>query len=59
VRRLLAAGADVNARDRHGQTALMLAAHRGALDVVEALIEAGADLNTTAKYNLSALNARA
>lgn len=55
VRRLLAAGADVNARDRHGQTALMLAAHRGALDVVEALIEAGADLNTTAKYNLSGL----
>ena len=29
VRRLLAAGADVNARDRYGQTALMLAAHRG------------------------------
>ena len=55
VRRRLAGGADVNARDRHGQTALMLAAHRGALDVVEALIQAGADLNTTAKYNLSAL----
>ena len=55
VRRLLAAGAAVNARDRYGQTALMLAAHRGALDVVEALIQAGADLNTTAKYNLSAL----
>ena len=55
VRRLLAAGADVNARDRYGQTALMLAAHRGALDVVEALIQAGADLNATAKYNLSAL----
>ena len=55
VRRRLAAGADVNARDRYGQTALMLAAHRGGLAIVEALIQAGADLNVTAKYNLSAL----
>ena len=55
VRRMLAAGADVNARDRYGQTALMLAAHRGALAVVEALIQAGADLDATATYNLSAL----
>ena len=55
VRELLAAGADVNARNQHGQTALMLAAHRGHLQVVEALVEAGADLNVTAKYNLTAL----
>ena len=55
VRRQLAAGAHANARDRYGQTALMLAAHRGAMDVVEALIQAGADLDVTAKYNLSAL----
>lgn len=33
----------------------MLAAHRGHLAVIEALIEAGADLDVTAKYNLSAL----
>jgi len=55
VRELLAAGADVNARNQHGQTALMLAAHRGHLQVVDALVEAGADLNVTAKYNLTAL----
>ena len=55
VREMLAAGADVNARNRHGQTALMLAAHRGHLKIVEALIEAGADLNVAAKYNLTAL----
>jgi len=52
---LLRAGADVNARDRHGQTALMLAAHRGYREVVETLVEGGADLNVTAKFNLSAL----
>jgi uncharacterized protein len=55
VRQLLRAGADVNARDRHGQTALMLAAHRGYREMVETLVEGGADLNLTAKYNLSAL----
>jgi len=55
VRALLAAGLDVDARDRYGQTALMLAAHRGDQPLVDALIEAGADLNATAKYHLSAL----
>jgi len=55
VRRLLRAGAEVNARDRYGQTALMLAAHRGHREIVEELLRAGADLNLTAKYNLTAL----
>lgn len=55
VRQLLRAGAEVNARDRHGQTALMLAALRGSREMVETLVEGGADLNLTAKYNLSAL----
>jgi ankyrin repeat protein len=55
VRNLLDRGTDVDARDRHGQTALMLAAHAGRRDVVEALIAHGANLNTTAKYGLSAL----
>ena len=52
---LLDRGADVDARDRHGQTALMLAAHTGHCEVVEALIAHRANLNTTAKYGLSAL----
>ena len=55
VRELLRAGADINARDRHGQTALMLAAHRGYYEMVEMLIGGGADLNVTAKFSLSAL----
>ena len=52
---LLDRGTDVNARDRHGQTALMLAAHAGHRQVVEALIAHKANLNITAKYGLSAL----
>lgn len=55
VRELLARGADVEARDRHGQTGLMLAAHAGHRDVVAALIEHGASLDVTAKFGLSAL----
>ena len=38
VRYLLDRGADVDARDRHGETALMLAAHAGHREVVAALI---------------------
>jgi ankyrin repeat protein len=52
---LLLKGADIDARDRHGQTALMIASHRGHTDVVRFLIEHDADLNHTAKYHLSAL----
>jgi len=55
ARRLLQSGADVDSRDRYGQTALMQAAHHGHEALVELLIENGADLNVTAKYGLSAL----
>jgi ankyrin repeat protein len=55
IDRLLAAGVDVNSRDRYGQTAVMLASQLGHAAIVERLIAAGADLNNTAKYRLSAL----
>ena len=48
-------GIDVNARDRYGQTALMLAVHAGQSEVVETLIAHRANLNITAKFGLSAL----
>ncbi len=52
---LIAAGADVNAKDKYGQTAIMLASRNGHTDVVQLLVDAHAELNVTAKYNLSAL----
>jgi ankyrin repeat protein len=45
----------INSKDRHGQTALMLAAMRGHASVVDLLVARGAELNHAAKYNLSAL----
>jgi ankyrin repeat protein len=55
VHELLDRGADVDARNCHGQTALIIAAHAGHREVVEALIARRANLNATAKYALSAL----
>ena len=55
VREMLDAGAPVDARDRHGPTALMIAAHHGHGAIVEALVSRGADLDVTAKFGLSAL----
>jgi ankyrin repeat protein len=51
---LLDAGADINALDRHGQTALMSAAHKGHSEVVRLLARRGANLNHAAKYRLTA-----
>jgi ankyrin repeat protein len=52
---LIERGAGLNARDSHGQTALMLAAHGGHREIVATLIGQRADLNVTAKFGLSAL----
>ena len=52
---LLDAGADVNALDEHGQTALMNAAVRGDADLARILVGRGAELDHTAKYRLTAL----
>ncbi len=55
VATMLDAGADINALDGHGQTALMNAAHNAHVEVVCLLAERGANLNHTAKFGLSAL----
>jgi ankyrin repeat protein len=55
VQAMLQVGCDPNAKDRYGQTAVMLAALLGHTEVVRLLAEAGADLDVTAKYGLSAL----
>jgi cytohesin len=45
VVRLLAEGAEVNAKDKDGQTPLHFAAKKGHLDVAELLLSKGADVN--------------
>jgi hypothetical protein len=55
VRDLLDKGTDVDARNHHGQTALMLAAHAAHLEVVSVLVAHRANLNMTTKYGLSVL----
>lgn len=49
VRRLLDAGADVNARQHGGYTPLHSAAGRGALDLIQLLLERGADPEASAE----------
>ena len=44
MRRLLAAGAEVEARDDRGATPLLVAARRGWPDVLTTLLDAGADV---------------
>ncbi len=45
VQRCIANGADVNAKNSDGCTALIMASDRGYLDVVKYLVENGADIN--------------
>ena len=52
---LLKSGAPIDSRNRHGQTALMIASHGGHLAVVECLLRHGASPDMTAKHGLSAL----
>ena len=52
IRRSLEQGEDINRLDKYSQSALMLAAVHGHDDVVELLINFGADLDITAKFGL-------
>lgn len=45
VQQLLADGAEINARDARGRTAVMAATHGNQVETVRALIRAGADIN--------------
>ncbi len=48
ARALIKARSDINARGIHGNTALIMAALKGNIAFVKALVEAGADLNVSA-----------
>ncbi len=59
VRELAAAGADVDARDAYGSTALIIAATFGRPTVAAALVDAGADLDLQNGDGSTALHAAA
>jgi ankyrin repeat protein len=52
VKRLIEAGADVNAQSKAGWTALMLASEKGHIDIVKLLVEEGADVNSVTKFEV-------
>ncbi|MEI2608037.1 MAG: ankyrin repeat domain-containing protein [Candidatus Promineifilaceae bacterium] len=53
----MSAGADVNSRTGEGDTALIIAARQGSLEIVELLLANGADwsLQGTSEYKMTAL----
>jgi len=53
---LVASGADVNAQDEHGNTALHGAAARGADQIIQFLVEHGAKLNVKNKQDRTPLD---
>lgn len=55
LERVLARAGDVNARNKHGMTALMRAAHQGHDGMVRALLRRGADPNLTRNDKFTAL----
>jgi len=56
VKQLIAQGANVNAHDEHGRTALMSAVRKGQREIVRMLLDAGADPNLQTSYGATALS---
>ena len=56
TKNLLARGANINARNNKGSTALHIAVHYGHREIVEALVNAGADINAKGRYGMTALH---
>jgi hypothetical protein len=54
VHELLAKGADVNAKDENGVTALMIGAEKGHAEIVQGLLEAGADVKAQDNHGATA-----
>ena len=52
---LIKGGADVNTRDRHGETALMYAAYVGSLDAMKLLLKDGASVDAQSQSGATAL----
>ena len=48
---LLSRGADIDARDEAGRTALLIATHGNRIEVARVLIKAGADVNAKDRIN--------
>ena len=56
VKQHLAAGADVDVKDKHGRTSLLMAAWWDHKETAELLIEAGADVNAMADNGVTPLD---
>jgi ankyrin repeat protein len=55
VRKLIAAGSDVNAPEADGSSALLWAAHQGSPEIVSLLLEAGANPNAANNFGVTPL----